>query len=160
MRHAAAFIVALLLLTVPAAQAGELQSVQGSYGLQFAPDWLISARPVSEDVCVLRVKYTFVLTGDLDGLMDIVATVSQKGACDAWDARANVHGKGSFEGRLGDEWGALDTSVVFQHDQYAATGQMVIQRATGDLRGLHGILYIAGIVGVGGSYYGDVQLAP
>ena len=51
-------------------------------------------------------------------------------------------------------------SAAFKHDNYAVTGQATIQHATGELSGLHGVLYFEGFVGAGGTYHGEVHFAP
>jgi hypothetical protein len=155
--------VAALLLIVPAvqAQAGDHQQVSGAYLLELIPEVPLTMDQRSPNVCVitLGLRMHFV-SGDLIGTADSVATMNNKGACDDFSAKATIQGKGSFDGALGDKQGAFDLSAVFWHDNFAAWGRLTIQHATGDLAGLHGVLHVEGIVGVGGDYHGKVHFAP
>ena len=160
MRHVATLTVAALLLMVPMAPAGDHQQVSGSYLLELIPEVPFTTDQRSKNVCVITLGLRFHMSGDLSGTLDTVAIMSNKGACDDFSANANIHGKGSFDGALGNKQGAFDTSAVFWHDNFVATGQIVIQHATGELSGLHGTLDFEGFVGVGGDYHGEVHFAP
>lgn len=158
MRHSLVLALAGLLLLVPAVDAKEFQDVSGQYQVIFPEMPTFDQK--SPNQCVINVRFLFAMTGDLNGVADLQVTANYKGSCFDNSVPATVHGKGSFEGSLGDANGAFDLSVAFKHDNWVASGQMTIQHATGDLAGLHGILYIDGTVGLGGDYHGTVHFAP
>ena len=116
----------------------------------------------SSEACDVQMGFQFLLDGDLKGPLDLLVSISLKGPCGGdWSQPANVHGKGSFVGTLGEAGGSFDVTMSAKHEQdYVAHGQFVIQHAAGDLAGLHGILDFAGSVGGGGTYCGDVHFAP
>ncbi len=160
MRHFVTLAVAGLLLVAPSADANDSQQVSGSYLLEMIPEVPMTMDQKSKNVCVITLGLRMNLTGDLTGTLDSTVTMNNKGACDDFQAKANIHGKGIFTGALGNKQGAFDVSAVFWHDNLVATGWLTIQHATGELSGLHGILHVEGAVGVGGDYHGEVHFAP
>lgn len=154
-------IAGALLLPVPPMEAVDSQEVSGTYTLEFPPDAPFNAVQVSSKVCQVRMGSRFVLDGDLKGSIDVLLSISLKSLCSDWSAPANIHGKGSFVGMLGEAAGSFDVTMVAWHEQdYVAHGKWVIQHADGDLAGLHGTLYFAGFVGWGGTYRGNLHFAP
>jgi hypothetical protein len=157
-RRLAALLVCTLLLAVPAADAKDPQAVTGTYTLQ--PYALYSMVQHSKNVCILEFGIYFRLAGDLNGTVDLTVTMNLKGTCGDGSAPANLHGKGSFVGALGESGGTFEGTFVAWHEQGQAHGRIVIQHGAGDLAGLHGILNVAGTPGVGGVYSGELHFAP
>jgi len=155
----AALVVCTLLLAVPAADAKDFQAVTGTYTLQ-----VLGGSPpvqVSKNVCIIEFVVRFLLSGDLVGPFDATVTMNQKGLCTDWPAPANLRGKGSFIGTLETVPGTFEGEMVAWHEQDGtAHGRIVIQHGAGDLTGLHGVLRVAGLAGIGGTYSGEVQFAP
>lgn len=165
MPHAVVFAVAALLVVVPTAGAKDSQSVLGGWDLGFPIDPTYTEH--SKNVCVIQMGLPFALNGDLQGPFVVSITMKVKklgeGKCspenifEIFMAPANIHGHGSFDGYLDGTEVAFEGNMVAWHDQGQAKGQVVIQHGTD---GLHGILHIEGMVGVGGTYSGETHFAP
>jgi len=146
-------LVALLVLATPlGAAAAPPVEASGDYA---ATSTTINGIRFAGPNAIIDLTFTVSYTGTLAGtsVVDgrLVAHPNDSG---------NFHGVETFTGTVNGAAGTLTFNAVSRHDPSGAShGKAVIRQATGELAGLHGVLFQDGTVGpLGplGSYSGHI----
>jgi hypothetical protein len=164
MRKVALLILLASALTLSAAaQASPPEAVAGTF---VAPPPAPTSLRTAGENCIAEIPDTFQLAGPLSGALALHFEIVFHGPCSAFPAfPANFRAQGTFEGtvdvagmvRVGTFAFAFNGTI---DSQGLAHGRLVVERGSGGLSGLHGVLELAGIPGIGGSYAGSVHLDP
>lgn len=149
-------LVATFAIAIPAS-ASAPHAVSGGFTVS-------SVIPTSFEAagknCILQADVTFSLTGDVTGVFtSLPLRIVHHGPCAPFGPAAeNFEGHGTFAGEVGGSTGTFGFNFRGKADAAGhAEAKLTIQRATGDLAGLHGSLTLTGITGVGGTYVGALH---
>lgn len=131
--------------------------VNGDFVVEEGPGFP-SAKPVSDDLCIIELPATFHLEGPLEGSFFTVFEIEHYGACDQY-AEEYFYAEGTYEGEVLGLGGTFTFTFEGKIDAFGlATGELLIDEGSGteELEGIGGELILSGPAGVSGSYSGSI----
>lgn len=147
----------LLVGSVSVVGASAPQAVSGTW--QFVSITPISAQPVDGN-CIIELEATLDFQGDLVGTSTNHVRIVRLGPCDQ-QASEVFQTEGTYQGTVATASGTFDFAGQGNANaQGNLQAQFVIQKGTGGLANLHGIISLTGQLPVGGTYTGEIHFDP
>ncbi len=141
----------------PLPPAGRSQQASGTF--QVASAVPTSVQQVGEN-CLIELDAQFNFQGTLEGSFTAHFRIVHHAPC-GQPGPETFEAQGTYQGSVAGAPGTFDFNFQGGIDaQGNAQGQLVIQRGTGGLTNLHGMLTLTGQAGVGGTYVGDIHFDP